>query len=568
MVVTVPLSHHPGFYDDNARQYLLSLQSGQKPESKPDFGRWQSVVEVVERAFDRVESKGPITQKLLGNMIGSTKYPGLRELLAGKATNLRLVETEPDRETAFPHLPEYAQIAPGLATGACPPLDTYVAFSREASPEAWDDFHVFCGLSLLSTINARRSYVQLRRKRVHGNLMIAMCADSSMFAKSTTADVAKDVLREIGLAHLMGPSRITPAKLLSDMSGQFLPTNYPETTPDRQELIRQRLSMSGQKGLYFDEFGKFVQAMLRKGSTMADFADLFLEFDACPGEYENATIARGGEPIMQPYLSLLGSMTPANIKDHAKTGSDFWIDGFWARFSFVVAPPATIETIKDEALDDEELPIPPALLADLEEWHERLGVPECELEAQYDEKKEKPTGKYIIHRGNLPETSVTFTNEAKTAWKAYRSALKRLCITFPHKDMHASYARLPETALRIAILLASLSNNNVIDLRIWAKAQELAEILRKNLHELYAQVNAEEINQTFTSTIEDRIQAKVKEFCAKGTPPSLRDLSRYIKGPSSGMLRTAVNDLVRIGWLEEQKSGKTTRYTPGAPDDS
>jgi hypothetical protein len=553
----------PIFDEQAVRVYLQQLSAGEKPAVRPDCGRFEQAVCAVERVSAGANGRsGELAVRMLRTLIASKKYPGLAELLAEHPPAPQQVQPDQHRAGGMPALPTSVQFPPALAVGACPELDQYEAYSREASPEAWDDYHVFCGLWLLSTVNARRSRVELRGKKVYGNLMLALCGESSMFAKSTTADVAKQLLRTAGLGYLLGPNRLTPAKLLSDLSGQYVPANYGELDDLRKMRVDQRLATPGQRGLYFDEFGKFLQGMLRKNSIMADFADLFLEFDGTPDSYENATISRGGEPIEQPYVPVLGSMVPANLKDNGKSGADVWSDGFFGRFSFVVAPPATEETIKDATLDATPLDIPPALLESLQAWHERLGVPDCVVEELLDDKKKK-TGKYRIHREPIRAQDVTCLDEAQQAFARYRSALKRLCLSFGHKDFHPSYARLPETAMRIAVLIASLSNGNVIDLRVWARAQELAEILRRNLHELYSQVNATPEKPTFARSVEERIQAYITKNQASTEPdriPTIRNLSRYIKHVDLKALRCAVIDMKQAGILEERKVGKAMYY--------
>lgn len=545
--------------DQAVRSYLQALQTGEKPAIRPDCGRFERAVRLVEQACLNANGhSGEMATRMLRTLIASKAYPHLAELLEAPLAS----QPAAHRAGGMPALPATVQLPPALSRGACPELDWYEAFSREASPEAWDDFHLFCGLWAFSTLNAHRSRTKVGLDYAYGNLMFALCADSSMFAKSTTAGVAKQLLQEVGVGHLLGPNRLTPARLLSELSGQFVPANYDELDDLRQDRVKERLAMPGQKGLYFDEFGKFLQGLLRKNSVMTDFVDLFLELDGCPPSYENATIARGSEPVEQPYLALLGSMTPANLKENAKSGSDFWVDGFFGRFSFVVAPEATTETVKDCPLSAQPLDFPPALLDSLRHWHRRLGTPDCELE-EIKDKKDKPTGRHRIHREPLPETDVKMLPEAEDAWKAYRSALKHLSLSFGQKDFYASYARLPETALRIAILMGSLSNNNIIDLRIWAKAQELAEVLRRNLHELYSQVNAAPEKPTFARSVEERVQAYIQKNQGERDPdriPTIRNLSRYIKHVDLKTLRSVVIDLKQAGVLEERKLGKTCVY--------
>lgn len=530
-------------YDLQARAYIFAMRDGKKPDERPNVGEfWAEIVEELERKYIKFGKSSSAMSDVLDDMC--RQHPALADLLQAASP--------PPQGAWVPELPDFAACDYTLGVGACPPLDQYIAFSKEASPEGYKDFHFACGLWLFSIINARRVYLQLKQKRVYGNLMFALCADTSDFAKSTTANVAKAVLFQCGLNYLLGPNRITPQKLLSDMAGAFVQTNYNDMEPDKQERIRRRLSMPGQKGLIFDEFGKFVQSVLRKNSTNADFTDIFLEFDACPEEFETATISRGGEPIDRPYISLLGSMTPPNLKDNAKSGADFWTDGFWARFSFIVA----VGDPKDESLDAEELEIPKALIEALQKWHKDLGIPNCYLEPQTD-KDGDANGKYKIIRDALPETPCSITDEAHAAWKRYRSALKRLKRTFPHKDFHGSYARLPETALRIALLMASLSNNNKIEMKHWSRAQELAEVLRRNLHELYALVNQPIAPESEKATVEQEVEHHLRLH----GPLTLNTLrNSYMKKRSVKEIEEALKGLKRIGRVQEFSTSHAVKY--------
>lgn len=381
-----------------------------------------------------------------------------------------------------------------------------------------------------------------------------------MFAKSFTAKVVKDILYELHLGYVLAPNRVTPQKLLSDMAGMYVPTNYAELDPEKQERQRKRLSMPQVKGIIWDELGKFIRAMLRKNSTNADFIDIFLEFDACPEEYENATISRGGESIEKPYLALLGNITPPDLKENAKAGADFWTDGVWARFSFVVAPPATPDMIHDEIDDDdddEEPAIPKELLEKLKAWHNRLGIPHCTIDEQLD-KNNNPNGKFTIYRDPLPEQECVVDKEVKRAWKRYRIALRKMCLTFPHKDFHGSYNRLPETAMRMAVIMASLSNNNHVEMRHWAKAQELAEILRRYLHELYAQVNADDsAGETAKATVEEEIIKHLERHGAL-TLNTLRH--SYMRKWSVKEIEEALRGLKRIGTVIEFSTSHSVKF--------
>ncbi len=163
---------------------------------------------------------------------------------------------------------------------------------------------------------------------------------------------------------------------------------------------------------------------------------------------------------------------------------------------------------------------------------------EAEVEITVDEKSGKPTIEVLRE---LPEYECTLSPEANKAQQAYRSALKQLCNSNKDvpADLKAGYIRLAATALRIAMLLASLEasrnqNQTTINVTLthWWVAQELTEILRKNLHTFYTQVNG---HKTHAARIEDDIMEIIKRLIKKAPTDKERwftpnDLRRYFNG--------------------------------------
>ena len=548
--------------DANARRYLNALQTGEKPPIRPECGRWTKLVGIAEDAFDRANSanKGQIVGYLLDACIKSKKYPGLAELLStqdSRAEGNPLSLQAPALAGGgvnYPALPENAYIASELATGACPWLDEYIRYSRQVSPEGYEDFHEACGLWILATVAGRRIKIPFSRKQ-YTPLMIALVARTSLYAKSNTAEAAISVLQAAGLRWLLGSDETTPQKLLTDMAGQ-LPRNYEQMDKEKQYWVRQRLAMPAQRGWYYDEFGGLVKAMSKSGGVMQDFKGLLLKLDNCADQYEYSTQSRGTELIEKPYLSLLGSMTPSDIKSNAKSGGDFWADGFWARFAFICPPP---DTSIDAPFSLGEMPVSYNLYHPLRLWHDRLGTPTIDLKPVLD-KKERVIGYEPVQDKPLPETSVTLASGVYEAWVRYRSALKQIIQKLPNQDLDGSYQRLSIKAIRIAALFASLENNNIIEMRHWAKAQEIAERWRKSLHELYSQVNSTELETSYAKRIENDILKYVKKLEEKQAP-TVRDLSRYLTQVDVGRLKEGVVDLVRVGLLHEDRTGRSPRYT-------
>jgi hypothetical protein len=551
--------------DHVAGQLLQSLKAGVEPDGYVDAGRWNPVVAMAMEAFENAEhaeNRGQIVGYLLDSLIKSGRYPGLENILSsffdvpsvnGHSPQPLTEVEQPDPK--FPMLPESATLPESLSDGASGWLDEYVKYSKLVSPEGYSGFHTACGLWILSTVAARRVRIPFNRKQ-YTPLMIALVARTSLYAKSNTAEAAISVLQAAGLRFLLGSDETTPQKLLSDMAGNTVPRNYENLEVDKQYWIQRRLALAAQRGWFYDEFGSLLRAMARNGGIMQDFKGLLLKLDNCADQYEYATQARGVELIEKPYLSLLGTMTPADMRSGAKSGSDLWSDGFLARFTFICPPP---DTSIDAPFTLGEVSVPYSLFKPLRDWHERLGEPTISLDEEKD-KKERVTG-YAVNRGHLPETKLEFGEGVYDAWACYRSALKSMLKQLPSQDFDGSYNRLSIKAIRIAALLASLENNDLIEMKHWARAQEIAEEWRLSLHQLYSQINSHELEASYAKHVEDDVLRVVKKLEEQGKPPTIRDLSRYLTRTDVGKIKMVVTDMVRTNLLSEDKSGKSSRYT-------
>src|SRR5215472_845910 len=323
-------------------------------------------------------------------------------------------------EPFVPPLPEGVAFSPELGRQACQWLDLYETYSQAVSPEGYNDFHLACGLWVLSTVAARRVYVPLS-KRVYTPLAIALTARTLLFAKTTTAGAAITVLERAGLAWLLGDAETTPQKLLADMAG-CLPANYGDLDGEQQARIQLRVAMAGQRGWYYDEFGQAIAAMMKANGPMADFSGLLRRLDDCRETYAYSTRTHGQERIDKPYLALLANMTPADLRSYASRGNDCWRDGFWARFAFITPPE---HAFKNASFALEEVPVPAPLLDALRSWHARLGVPAISITAVSDEQG-KDSGHYRVERGPLPEHPCRFHQDAYRAYDRYRLALREL----------------------------------------------------------------------------------------------------------------------------------------------
>jgi len=532
--------------DANARQYIEALLAGTRPE-KPDVGRYAGPIGYLDEEFDR--NPGNV-ENVLRALIKSKKYPELAALFNGSAASEQSSFQVPEIETlGCPELPETAKLPSNMSLNASPCLDQYIAYSKRFSPEAYEHFHEMCFLWALSTVAARRVKIPLGDDG-YTPLMLLMCAETSLVKKTTTAKAAMKLLNASGLGWFLGSKKTTPQKLVYDMAG-VVPKNFGELDPDQQKWVEKKLAFSGQRGWYSDEFGKFVKSTTNANSPMADLQSLLLKMDSCEPIYDNSTIQRGTEIIENPYLAVLGSMTPSNISKYAKRGSEFWTDGFWARFAFVCAPKGAGE---DHPFEMGEWPVPGYLIGRMQEWHFRLGVPEAHVDPVLDEKN-KDTGRFTSRRDELPQNVCTFGEGVYEAWKRYRSTLKSIIRSWNTTDLNGNYDRLPTKAIRVAALLASLENNGRIEMCHWSKAQEITERWRESLHELYAQINTA-VEPTKAVTLEDEVLRHISRL----EIASVADLRNRMKQYSVSDLQDACDSWAKAGVLEVEKTSHTKRY--------
>jgi len=552
MVATLPPTN--GAVNPAAvRDYLLAMKAGQKPDIRPDIGpQWSSLVDIVERQYLKSGGNVEVMERIFVDQ--GKMNPALMELL----TPLSTLARAEDDEGGFPELPKSAYLPSQLARGASPWLDDfYIPFSKKWSPRGYEGYHECVGISLLSAVAGHRvsyAYGQME----YTPLYIAMVGFTTLFKKTTTARLYYGLLHAAGLDWMLGANITTPQKLLSDMAGKTIPGNYDDLQEEEQARVKKRLAMCGQRGWYYDEFGLHLDQMVKESGVMGDFKGLLRLLDDCVPVFENATQSRGLERIENPYVSLLASMTPADIRPHAQKDSKFWKDGLFARFSFV-CPPKGAKSSR-ERFPDGKIVYPDELVRPLRRWHEWLGTPEIDIEA-ITNKSGGVTGHRIVPVKPLVERECTATEEVKTAINTYEDALLDIVEQERIPDsMHGSYGRMHKVALRIAMLLASFENRGHIELRHWARAQQFAEARRRDLHELYSQVNSPEQVRTLEEDVLDYltsmpgrkvVASEIRQF----GPAKLR------KTPSAA-LNKSLEVLEKAGSLDKERiEGKTAcRY--------
>lgn len=454
-----------------------------------------------------------------------------------------------DEMQGAPPLPEYASIDPSIADGAAPWLDAYIEHSKRWSPRAHEDFHEATGLWILSTVAARRVRLDLGGER-YTNLAIALAARTSIFAKTTTAKVGMDLLRDANLTFMLAPDDATPQAFIRNMAAR-LPSSWAEMSREQQIQVEERLAFAGQKGWYFDEFGQKVSAMMREGGFMADFRGLLRKFDDTPATYEYVSVGRGSDTVTAPYLALLANLTPADLVPFAKKGAALWGDGFWARFAFITPSPNTPR--KKGRFPDGMRVTPDELVTRIKRWHTRLGIADVQVSEIFDG-NDKATGRFDLSVVPAPTRHCVLGEGVFEAFYRYHDALLDVVEQSANHDLDGNYSRLAEKALRVAMLLGSLENDNRIDIRHWARAQQIAESWRQNLHNLY-----EEVTGSGQSRGEE-IEEKILKLIADKGQLTKREIYTFIRGLDSGAAGIILHNMVNAELLILEKDGRTERY--------
>lgn len=532
-----------------ARAYIESLANGEDPGPLPALNGFSEQVSLLRQAFDKGGSEG--FQRAFKTLaIDDQKY----ELLRPSSMAAKRSKAKPKGSKGFaltptmPPLPDSARLPEGLSKGACLWLDEYVALSKKWSPSGYEGFHEAVGLWILSTIAARRIAMA---NEEYTPIYAGLVARSGLYAKSTTAMVGVRLLKQAGLGYLLMGEDHTPQSFIKAMTG-VVPDNYGRADNTTKTAMQNSLAFSAQRSWYKDEFGGFVGGMRKKSGHMHGFMDMLRSLDGCPDEYSINTIGRGQDKVIAPYIAILACMTPSDLREAGKQGAEEWGNGFWARVAFV-GPDGSCRVNKGR-IPNEKFVAPSEMVMKLHHWHQRLGFPEICVQDDPD----RP-GKFLVERGSFPENICEYDEGVQEAFQAYHDALVDIVESTSNTDLDGNYARFAVKALRIAMLVASLENEDLIEMRHWALGQEIAERWRGNLHSIFGEIN--EPPPSFDEGVEERIVSFIERWVEKhGMPPTLREIRNYNRGIPSEKLTRMVASMVATGELREMAGDRTKHY--------
>ena len=515
-----------------------------------------------EESFSRIKSVD-YTEDRLKKDQSSYGIPKLAEILDSEVIKkisewLDLKQTAPTIKTNkieyCPPLPDNVKFLESDGYGSSEWLDQYVLFASKWSPRTPKGFHVSNALWILSTVAARRVTLNFGGAR-YTPLYIMQVARTSLFAKTTANKIAVEVLEKAELDFLLTPDESTPQKFISDLTDS-ISENYNKFDATKKELIKKSLQFSGQKGWIYDEFGQHLDSITRANGHMSDFKGILKRFDDCRKTYERATVSRDKEVVNYPYLSLLANLTPADLFPFLNKGNAFWRDGFWARFAFVTPKEGDYNTKK---FPKEKLMLPDNLITPLVAFHEKLGLPDVDIVEIKDEDGNKQLD---IERREFPQNECIWDDDVYDAYYRYDKALRDFCHNSEVLDFDGNYARFPEKALRIAMLLAALENDFKIEICHWARAQNITEEWRTNLHSLFKKQTGVQADQG--ETLLDKIVRNLKKH-KKMTVSKLKD---FIRNVDKNKIESKFEEMYEKGIVDRMfnNSGTYTYFLREAAD--
>jgi len=550
---------------------IAGLSSKTQPEV-PDVGEWYDLAQSLRSKAARCKGSAKTFTSLFSSLRSSE--PAFDDLYSrweqarknGKPSSPSLPAPAPatDSVPTMPALdPKYLP-KPGLSAGVGKWISDFEELCKTWAGRSYKGHYEVAAVWLLATVAASRVGI------VDGDLTwtpiyAAIIAESSVWGKTTLVKIPTKILKQAGLSWLFGSNLTTPEKLLSNMAGTVVPTNYAQMTLDQQEIERLRLAHSGQVGWSYPEFGQLLTEMSNDKGRNSSFKHILRVMDDCEEEYAYDTHSRGKETIERPCLALVGTMTPTCMQPYSGTGADSWGNGLYGRLMIACHPAGvrkTREQLEAETRPEGEMVIPDSLVKPLVEWNKRLNVRDCEIEILID-KNDNVTG-YNMTKGVFPVTKYAFAPGVKKMLEDYSIELMLVSQEPELKQLESCYARLRDKAMRVAALVASIEDvkgTHLIEARHMAYGIEFAEHRRQDLHNLIANLNVS-ASDLADKALEAAIFSELRRRGKPATARQMRQIRKEIEqAAKDGHLDAKLRELVEAGELVKVGNGRKVEYS-------
>lgn len=450
---------------------------------------------------------------------------------------------------AMPALPAEAQAVYAHAAPCAAWLDDYIAVGRLAAPMMVDSFHEAAGLFAVSTAIARRLVWQHRMAELYPSLYVLFIADSG-YGKTTSFKLLRALIDAAGLNHLSLGDETTPENIISKLSTAIPPTFDRWEAAVRDQWLRER-AFAAQRAWMVDEVDAFYAGLQR--DYQSGISGLLRRFYDCPPSYTRETQGGGRVMVENIALNFFGAATTVGMRPYLGIETQ-WHNGMWPRH-ILLAPDATPAWVD---ADDEDAPmrLPPSLVTGLRRVYKLFPIPRAELvEPEKGALDQRP---YVVVHHKAAADPVVLAPGVLAAHEAYRKATSHTLRASPRVDelLQGTYARFAERAMKIAMLLAVLDAEAlpvVIELRHWARAQQIVERHRALLHRLWVdQVETDQVR------LSERVMQKLRD--AAPASRDARTLQQLCHIKTARETKEILGLLVEAGVVVEIKIDRKTAY--------
>ena len=170
-------------------------------------------------------------------------------------------------------------------------LDGYIDYtSEQESPSL---FHLWVGLSMISSALGRKVWVDRGYYKLYPNLYVVLVGASARVRRTTAVNIGYNLFREALPEYLLVSQKTTPEALIN--------------------IFVQEGKKKGISGgtIVSTELGVF----LGTGGKSGDIIQLLTDWYDCPETFTYHTLMRGKERLERVYCVLVGSTTPIWLKE-------------------------------------------------------------------------------------------------------------------------------------------------------------------------------------------------------------------------------------------------------------
>ena len=272
-----------------------------------------SVAETDKKLDHAFTASGPMTCNEIANKV--FRCPSLERCkgnapaaLIGQLSGITIVCPEMENYELIT-TPKQKKIIPLEIEKVVPP-DSYLSEYMEYASELTDapaQFHVFSGLSVLSTVIGNSVYIPWGDGKLSPNLWIVMIAPSSIYRKTTAIRIGCNLIRHIDETKVF-PDEFSPESIL--------------------HVLEQR-----PQGLFFWGELRSKLAYFQR-SYMAGMQSMLTELYDCPPVYRR-TLLGNSFRVNNPCIGILAASTKEWLRASITEGE--MKGGFLQRFMFVLA---------------------------------------------------------------------------------------------------------------------------------------------------------------------------------------------------------------------------------------